>query len=84
MAVVSQLAAVEGKGGDRNSMAVGDMEGLAAVVMAHSLSVGCTDDYRFGIEHVPPDSVAAVVVAALERGVVSVKAVEFEEAQGDP
>ena len=83
VAAVSQLAVVEGKGGDRNSMAAGDMEDRAVVVTAHSLSVGCTDDYRHGIVHFPPDSVDAVVVAASERGVVLVKALEFAEALGD-
>lgn len=84
--VVSQLAVAEGKDDGRNSMAVGDMEDPAVVVMAHSLSVGCTGNCRHGIVHVLPDSVeaveaaGAVVVAALEKGVVLVKALEFEEA----
>lgn len=83
VAVVNQLAVVEGRGGDQNSMAVGDMEDLAAVVMAHLLSVGHTDNYRHGIEHAPLESVDAVVAVDSETGVVLVKAVEFGEARGD-
>lgn len=79
LAVVSQLAVAEGKGGDRNSMAVEDMEDLAVVVTAHSLSVGRTDNYRHEREHTPPESVDVVAVAALERGVMLVKAVQVGE-----
>lgn len=81
--VVSRLAAVEGKDGGRNSMAVGGMEDLAAVVMAHSLSVGCK-----GVVHNLPAAADAVeadfaaVGAALERGVVFVEALVLGEAEG--
>ena len=70
VAVVSQLAVAEGKCGDRNSMAVGDMEDQAAFVTAHSLSVGRTDNYRHEIEHAPPESADVVAEAASERGVM--------------
>ena len=80
---MNQLAVVEGRGGDRNSMAVVDMEDLAAVVMAHLLIVGHTDNYRHGIEHALLESVDAVVAVDSETDVVLVKAVEFGEAWGD-
>lgn len=83
VAVVSQLAVAEGKGADRNSMAVADMEDLAAVVTAHSSSVGRMDNCRHGVEHVPPGSVDVVAVAASERGVMLAKAVQFGEVWRD-
>lgn len=81
VAVVGRLAVVEGKGDDRNSMAVGDMEDPAAVVVVHSLSVGCTDDYRHGLVDIPLDSVDDVVVAASEKSVMLVKV--LVQASGD-